>query len=205
MKSSGVMERLWHIESKLTNGEPIVLSEYPVKYVVGSGRHSRTYLVETEGFLVESPITWYSERKQWGMSPGYDRANHLGFERATGQGCLECHAGRTAPLGKSLHRMEVVESAIGCERCHGPGSLHLEKHRGFELTTVQRSTTGTDFTIVNPAALSRELAGVDLPAMPLAEQCLNCRCADMVFLTSRPGCPCRNSDMITALKFPTLH
>lgn len=149
---------LWHIESKLTKREPIVLAEYAAKYVVGSGRHSRTYLVEAEGFLVESPITWYSERKQWAMSPGYDRAEHLGFERATGQGCLECHAGRTAPIGKSLHRMDVFESAIGCERCHGPGSLHVEKHRAADIVKTAQSAVGSDLTIVNPAALSRDLA-----------------------------------------------
>lgn len=149
---------MWHIESKLTEGEPLVLSEYPVRYVVGSGRHSRTYLVEAEGFLVESPITWYSERKQWGMSPGYDWADHLGFQRAAGQGCLECHAGRTAPVGKSLHRMEVFEAAIGCERCHGPGSLHLEKHHDWDVATPIRSSAETDFTIVNPAKLSPDLS-----------------------------------------------
>ncbi len=150
--------QMWHIEAKLTAGTPVVLSEFPVKYVVGSGRHSRSYLVEADGFLVESPITWYSGPKQWGMSPGYDRPNHLGFERATGQGCLECHAGRTAPIGKSLHRMEVFEAAIGCERCHGPGSLHLKKHEGFDPLSATIVASGTDRTIVNPAHLSRELS-----------------------------------------------
>src|SRR5205823_9743323 len=61
--------QLWHRELLLGGGaEEVVLNEFPVKYVVGSGRHSRTYLVETDGFLVESPVTWYSSRKAWGMS-----------------------------------------------------------------------------------------------------------------------------------------
>jgi hypothetical protein len=51
--------RLWHRELLLADGpDEVVLSEFPVKYVVGSGHHSLTYLVETDGFLVESPITW---------------------------------------------------------------------------------------------------------------------------------------------------
>lgn len=149
---------MWHRESILVDGTPEILAEYPVKYVVGSGRHSRTYLVEAEGFLVESPITWYSELKRWGMSPGYDRRDHLSFERATGQGCLECHAGRTAPQEKSLHRMTVMEAAIGCERCHGPGSLHLERHRDAAPVTTSTTRTEPDYTIVNPAHLSRELS-----------------------------------------------
>ncbi|TXT38855.1 MAG: hypothetical protein FD138_236 [Planctomycetota bacterium] len=80
-------EQLWHREL-LLGGEPdeVVLSEFPVKYVVGSGHHSLTYLVEVDGFLVESPVTWYTSRKAWGMSPGYDHAEQSGFERATGEG-----------------------------------------------------------------------------------------------------------------------
>src|SRR5262245_15300935 len=82
--------RLWHRELLLTGaagkadiGDEIVLSEFPLKYVVGSGRHSLTYLVEADGFLVESPVTWYTSKQAWGMSPGYDKPNHSAFERAT--------------------------------------------------------------------------------------------------------------------------
>src|SRR5262249_35979129 len=120
--------RLLHRELLRTEGpEEVVLSEYPVTYVVGSGRHSRTYLVEADGFLVESPVTWYASGKGWGMSPGYDREDHAGFERAVGESCLICHAGQARAAGGSLHRMEVHEAAIGCERCHGPGALHVER------------------------------------------------------------------------------
>jgi hypothetical protein len=114
--------KLWHRELALAPGtEEIVLSEYPVTWVVGSGRHSLTYIAEADGFLVESPITWYAATKAWGMSPGYDRPDHLGFERAIGEGCLDCHAGRAVAVERSLHRMQIYEDAIGCERCHGPG------------------------------------------------------------------------------------
>src|SRR5439155_26513046 len=78
--------QLWHRELLLAEGsEEVVLSEYALKYVVGSGRHSLTYLVEADGFLVESPLTWYTSRSAWAMSPGYDRPDHAGFERATGE------------------------------------------------------------------------------------------------------------------------
>jgi predicted CXXCH cytochrome family protein len=146
----------WHRELLLEGGtEEVVLSAYPVKYAVGSGRHGRTYLVEAEGFLVQSPVTWFASRQAWGMSPGYDRPHHQGFERAIDQSCLACHAGRAEPIGQSLHRMRITEAAIGCERCHGPGSLHVDwysKHRGAE------PLQGIDHTIVNPSHLSRELA-----------------------------------------------
>jgi hypothetical protein len=115
--------RLWHRELLLTDGpEEVLLAEYPLLHVVGSGRHSRTYTAEVDGFLVESPVTWYTSKQTWGMSPGYDSPRQVGFERDVGQGCLICHAGRSEALGRSQHRMRVTELAIGCERCHGPGS-----------------------------------------------------------------------------------
>lgn len=153
--------RLHHRELLLADGaEPLLLSDYPVKYVVGSGRHSLTYLVETDGFLVESPVTWYASRKAWGMSPGYDGPEHLSFERAVGEGCLDCHAGRAVARDRSLHRMDVLETTIGCERCHGPGSLHVARHTAPPEPAspgAPASATG-DETIVNPARLPRALA-----------------------------------------------
>ena len=98
--------QLWHRELLLVD-EPteVVLFEFPVKLVVGSGNHSLTYLVETDGFLVESPITWYASRKAWGMSPGYDVPNHASFVRAIGEGCLTCHASRAEAVQGSQHRI----------------------------------------------------------------------------------------------------
>jgi hypothetical protein len=147
--------KLWHRELLLAAGSnQVVLAEHPVRYVVGSGRHSLTYLAEADGFLVESPVTWYTSRKAWGMSPGYDHPDNPGFERAAGEGCLVCHAGRAEAVDRSLHRMKVTEAAIGCERCHGPGSLHAARHSG----PPDGHHEGADLTIVNPSRLSRELA-----------------------------------------------
>src|SRR5262249_2971455 len=150
--------QVWHREFLFTAGkEEILLCEYPLKYVIGSGRHSRTYAVEAESFLVESPVTWYTSSKSWKMSPGYDNPHQQGFDRAVGEGCLICHAGQADAVGSSLHRMQVNEAAIGCERCHGPGSLHIAHHAGRK-PAAERPAGAVDYTIVNPAHLSRDLA-----------------------------------------------
>jgi Cytochrome c554 and c-prime len=152
--------RMWHRELLLTGGqEEVLLQEYPVKYVTGSGRHSLTYVVEDDGFLVESPITWYTSRKAWGMSPGYDSPTHSGFEREIGETCLVCHAGRIKAEGKSLHRMTITEAAIGCEQCHGPGELHIQRQRNLAGNQgPPPAAKEFDDTIVNPARLTRELS-----------------------------------------------
>jgi predicted CXXCH cytochrome family protein len=172
--------RLWHRELLLTK-EPdeIVLSEFPLKYVVGSGRHSLTYLVEADGFLVESPVTWYTSKKAWGMSPGYDRPNHSSFERATGESCLICHAGQATAQHGSLHIMHIGEAAIGCERCHGPGALHVARHHAPR--PAQSDPAPVDHTIVNPAHLSRELGEA------VCQQCHLRTSATIVARGRKPG------------------
>ena len=40
-----------------------------------------SYAVEVDGFLNQSPLAWYEDKKKWDMSPGYDIANHGSFER----------------------------------------------------------------------------------------------------------------------------
>jgi hypothetical protein len=147
--------RLWHRELLPGDGpEEVVLAEFPLEYVVGSGRHSLTYLVEADGFLVESPVTWFTSRKAWGLSPGFDDRRAAGFQRGVSAGCLFCHAGQARAEGQSWHRIHVGEAAIGCERCHGPGALHVERHSG----RPRQPGGAADDTIVNPARLSRELA-----------------------------------------------
>jgi predicted CXXCH cytochrome family protein len=133
-------------------GKEITRVDVPVRYRIGSGSFGRGYLFEVDGFLHQSPITWYPSKKQWGMSPGYDQAMHFAFERPIMHGCLACHAGRVEPVGDAVHRLKLHELAIGCESCHGPGSLHRDWRRAKKVGVGDE-----DRTIINPGKLSRPL------------------------------------------------
>ena len=151
--------QLVHRELAITaDGEPEQLYiEHVVPYVIGSGRHTKTYVIEVDGFFFESPITWYSKVAAWEMSPGYDKPNQLGFQREIGHECLVCHAGKTRALEGTVHRMELNELSISCERCHGPGSRHVD--RWSDTTPAESLGDGeVDYSIVNPADLDRELS-----------------------------------------------
>ena len=147
---------LWHSDTAVAaNGVPSGDSiEVQLKYLVGSGRHSRTYLAELDGFLTESPLTWYASSGSWSMSPGYDHADQQGFERPVDAGCLICHSGQIESQEGSFHRLKIGEPAIGCERCHGPGAGHSEYQRSLRAGGAAADTSAS---IVNPAKLSREL------------------------------------------------
>ncbi|MFO0803148.1 MAG: tetratricopeptide repeat protein [Gemmataceae bacterium] len=143
---------LRHQETLRTgDGREIGRVDFPIRYRIGSGNFTRTYIVEVDGFLHESPITWYSQKKRWDLSPGYDAPSHSSFERGITMECLACHAGRVEPVGDSISRLNIVEQSIGCESCHGPGSLHRDRHRS------KQSSQDDDRTIVHPGKLSREL------------------------------------------------
>jgi predicted CXXCH cytochrome family protein len=146
-----VGEQIQHAEYLDRSGASELAAVHPVKYLVGSGRHTRSYLIEDDGFLVESPITWYASRQAWGMSPGFDHANQPGFERETDLGCLICHLGQMEPVNQSWTRPKLVELAIGCERCHGPGSQHVA-----ERTANEAGQVNEDASMVHPGRLTRE-------------------------------------------------
>src|SRR4029077_56210 len=109
--------------------------------------------IESDGFLFESPITWYPTKSQWGLSPGYEKVQRH-FNRPAESRCLYCHADRPRPIENTNSRYQnpaFAQMAIGCERCHGPGQLHLAgQSPGWKPGEP-------DYTIVNPKHLSPAL------------------------------------------------
>jgi hypothetical protein len=157
--SARVSGQFVHRQQRLSSaGDVLLAEERPLKYAIGSGHHSRSYLAEIDGFLVESPLTWYAARQGWEMSPGYDRPEHLGFERQADHGCLVCHAGHAEKVAGNRDRVTLHELAIGCESCHGAGALHVARRSGAKPAVDHSGPAGdqaADLTIVHPDRLSR--------------------------------------------------
>ncbi len=130
-------------------GETLYDQSVPVDYAIGSGAHGKSYLLDREGTLFMSPITWYSKAQLWNLSPGYKLPAHHRFERKIVAGCVDCHVGRVNYLrGQENHfgKPPFLELSIGCERCHGPGGRHVAHHR-------TASAPGDVDPITNPAKL----------------------------------------------------
>ncbi len=141
-------DRVVHKETKRdAHGQVVSQNEAEVRYVIGSGEQALAFLVERgDGYLFESPITWYSKKQKWDLSPGYEQEN-LHFERFVKPACLFCHSNSFHHVqGTENHYKEPIFDglSIGCERCHGPGELHVKKP---ELDRDERPN------IVNPAML----------------------------------------------------
>jgi Flp pilus assembly protein TadD len=141
-----------HRETVRDGGQVLAQVEAEVAYAVGSGARSISYLIERDGRLFMSPITWYTQKQQWDLSPGYEKSNPH-FDRPIDPNCLFCHSNRvqSVPLSANRYKEPIfLGHAIGCERCHGPGELHAARP---ELSD------GRDLTIVNPRHLNPALRG----------------------------------------------
>lgn len=119
-----------------------------MKYVMGSGTVARTYLTEENGWFYEMPVTWYTQARKWDLSPGYQNGN-LRFDRKIADRCIVCHNSYPEPVPHTNGKYSEMPHGIGCERCHGPGALHVK-----ERLAVPEPRTELDDTIVNPVHLS---------------------------------------------------
>jgi len=72
-------------------------------YAVGSGSQARSYLLQRDGSLFESPITWFVQKGEWQLSPGYDR-NLVHFTRRIEPRCLYCHCQEARPVEHTINR-----------------------------------------------------------------------------------------------------
>ncbi len=143
--------RAIHREQRLDEaGKPVAEVSAAVGHAIGSGERGFTFLVEREGFVAQSPISWFAQPRRYDLSPGYD-AKNLHFERKTIPECLACHVDGAQPAGAAFnHYATPLElRPVGCERRHGPGELHA-REPGL-------GRDGFDPTIVNPRHLPTAL------------------------------------------------
>ena len=112
-------------------GSSALLGTQELKYYVGSNTRGRTFLFEIDGFLYQSPINYYAAKRIWDMSPGYAQLRRMELSHPVDATCLFCHAsGRQEPMKGTINRFAGVpflQDGVGCERCHGPGSDHVNR------------------------------------------------------------------------------
>ncbi len=144
-------EGVWHHESMLdAQGQVIYDQSARMDYTLGSGKRGRSYVLDNEGLLFKSSLSWFSDKHEWGLSPGYAPEGHKRFERRVTGGCVSCHAGLPNSVPGDPDRFgqpTFLEEAIGCERCHGAGRKHI---------ALWDLGEGTEETIVNPGRLEME-------------------------------------------------
>jgi Flp pilus assembly protein TadD len=168
--------RLFHRQALLDdNGKTAVELTHEVHWVIGSGAKGYSYLTEQDGYLMQTPISWFTHQKHWDLSPGFGPSVLAG--RMVPASCLFCHSNRLREHPQQPDRFvpPVFDGhAIGCERCHGPGELH--------------AAGDLDHTIVNPGRLTPQLRDAVCEQCHLEGEARLLR-ADRALFDYRPGLP----------------
>lgn len=137
-------------EFKLDGKDTIHQRTEFISYIIGSGQHTNSHFTQTNGYIYQAPVTFYTQEKKWDLAPGF-RSNNTRFSRVIESECMTCHNFYPTPVEGSFNKYTLIPKGIECERCHGPGSLHLkEKLAGILVDTSK----GIDYSIVNPRHLS---------------------------------------------------
>jgi tetratricopeptide (TPR) repeat protein len=138
-------------EYRLLEGKQVHERIEPVEFIVGSGRHTYSFILNNNGYLYEAPISYFTQKQKWDMSPGYEKGNNTRFDRNIETECITCHDGYPDQVAGSINKYKEVKKGVDCERCHGPGSLHVE---GILAGNIHDTATSPDYRIVNPRRLT---------------------------------------------------
>jgi tetratricopeptide (TPR) repeat protein len=148
--------KMYHEESQRDAKGQLVFSEtHEISYIVGAGEVGKSYLVGKGDVFFVSPISFYTRINGWDLSPGYEASLFRDFTRPVLELCVDCHTGQPRfVLDRPNHFQQPSFRflSIGCERCHGPGAIHVKQRKeGAPLSGP------IDYAIVNPATMPAEI------------------------------------------------
>lgn len=125
-----------------------------VDYIIGSGQHTNSHIYNTNGYLHQMPMTFYTQKGTWDLPPGFENGFNTRFSRKIGLECMSCHNSLPDFAQGSENKFNALPEGINCERCHGPGSIHVEQRSsGIKIDTSKY----IDYSIVNPGKLPIDL------------------------------------------------
>ena len=125
-----------------------------VNYIVGSGQHTNSHIFNTHGYLHQMPMTFYTQKGKWDLPPGFENGESSRFSRKIGLECMSCHNSYPDFIMGSENKFNKVPGGINCERCHGPGEIHVKEKTAGITVDVKKEI---DYSIVNPAKLPVDL------------------------------------------------
>jgi predicted CXXCH cytochrome family protein len=171
--SSGIRYHVFSDEGKVyleyerKDGEALK-GRQQLHYFIGSKAAGRSYLFSIDRYLYQAPVSFYTEANRWDLSPGFEKDSQLRLNRAVDANCLFCHASQTLPIFGTQNRFAerpFNHAGISCERCHGPGGLHVEG-KARMVNPVRLEPARRD-AVCSQCHLSGE-ARVELPGKRLA-------------------------------------
>jgi tetratricopeptide (TPR) repeat protein len=144
-------DSLRFLEYRLKGNDTLFKRLETVNFIIGSGQHTNSHIQSVNGYLNQMPMTFYSQKQKWDLPPGFENGHNSRFSRKIGLECMSCHNNYPEFVLGSENKFTAVPEGINCERCHGPGSIHVaERQTGTKIDTSKY----IDYSIVNPSKLS---------------------------------------------------
>ena len=141
-------------EFRVRNGDTVFNRTEIVDFIVGSGHHTNSHIFVENGYAYQIPFTFYTQDSILDFPPGFENGANSRYDRIIGLECMSCHNGFPKMVMGSENKYTHIPQGIDCERCHGPGEVHVKlKREGVVIDTSKY----IDYSIVNPAKLSADL------------------------------------------------
>ncbi|MCK6650044.1 MAG: cytochrome c3 family protein, partial [Bacteroidia bacterium] len=142
------------MEFRLEGKDTIYKRVEKVDYIIGSGQHTNSHMQSVNGYFNQMPMTYYTQQGKWDLPPGFENGFNTRFSRKIGLECMSCHNSLPNFVEGSENKYSSVPNGITCERCHGPGSIHIQQRStGSKVDTSKY----IDYSIVNPGKLPVDL------------------------------------------------
>lgn len=131
------------LHTRITDGTGLM--DLPMEWAFGAGRQAVTFVTRVnKDAYVEHYASWYTALHGWAATPGQDAIRPASLPQAAGvlypvsdpvtgvAGCFECHS--TGPVSFDAEgNVQLTESGVHCEACHGPGAAHAAKPRTVKI------------------------------------------------------------------------
>ncbi len=153
-KPSWQGDSLYLKEYRLEGKDTIYQRTERISYIVGSGQHTNSHMMNVNGYVSQVPATFFTQKEKWDLPPGFENGFNSRFSRKIELECMSCHNAYPKIVLGSENKYENIPNGIDCERCHGPGSEHVKQKQAGNLVDIGKEI---DYTIVNPAKLPIEL------------------------------------------------
>ncbi len=121
-------------------------SRMALEWAFGSGVQAYTAVGRAGRRWIEHRISFYAAPARVSLTPGHAGRAILSAEDALGIGqepseiarCFGCHATRVRPTPDGVD-LAALEPGVQCERCHGPGSEHVEASGGSDPARARKT------------------------------------------------------------------
>ena len=109
--------------------DPRLNGQLRLDYFLGSGHLGITYFYLRNGYLLESPVAYYTDSRSYDMKPGLANVRTMPSALPMTSGCMRCHMSGVQyedPATRNhFSGLPFLHGGITCESCHGNSRNHV--------------------------------------------------------------------------------